>query len=103
MDTAQATRHATCLLMGEYRHSGSSLFASGSAQVDRLAKGLREETHSLRRIAMSEQLLIAAQDTLDCAEGGNPIEPDDEETTYCGSVHRECLAAHVEHCEVCRD
>ena len=52
---------------------------------------------------MSEQLLIAAQDPLDCAECGKPIEPDDEETTYCGSVHRECLAAHVEHCEVCRD
>ncbi len=47
---------------------------------------------------------IATQDILECAECGEPIDDnDDRESTYCGSMHRDCFAAHVEHCKVCRD
>ena len=39
----------------------------------------------------------------DCAECGKPIIVESEhEATYCGSMHRDCKAAHASKCEVCK-
>jgi hypothetical protein len=39
----------------------------------------------------------------DCAECGKTIEHEaDNESTYCGSIHHNCMEAHAKHCEVCK-
>lgn len=38
-----------------------------------------------------------------CAVCEKPItDKEDEESTYCGSMHRDCMSEHAKECEVCK-
>jgi hypothetical protein len=39
---------------------------------------------------------------LECAECGEEIPEGEDESSYCDSLHQECVVEHCSHCEICR-